>query len=292
MAESNASKLANNILTDGKFDATDVVGTLAGFTSTGIDDNATSTAMTIDSNENVGIGLTDPTGKLHIISGEGLIIDKTNNGYSGTRIHDDGSGDYNSYIDLGRNQSGTRLTIRKGGRVQGTTPWTNDTPSAICSFAYGGIAFGSSTGTADTLDDYEEGTWTPVFAGGSTSGTYTYLEQQGHYVKVGSLVTAWFNLTNITTSSAGSGTIQILGLPFSANWQNGFNGGGVSGSMEIHDFNNISGVHTFVNLGDGTSQFSINKQSTANNGSSGIAVTDKNSDSSDIRGFVTYYTGG
>ena len=34
------------------------VGTLTGFTSTGIDDNATSTAITIDSSENVGIGVT------------------------------------------------------------------------------------------------------------------------------------------------------------------------------------------------------------------------------------------
>ena len=69
MAESNASKLANNILTDGKFDATDVVGNI---TSTGIDDNATSTAITIDSSENVGIGIspTPPTayGGLHIHS--------------------------------------------------------------------------------------------------------------------------------------------------------------------------------------------------------------------------------
>jgi hypothetical protein len=37
------------------------VGTLTGFTSTGIDDNATSTAITIDSSENVGIGLAAKT---------------------------------------------------------------------------------------------------------------------------------------------------------------------------------------------------------------------------------------
>jgi len=42
------------------------VGTLTSFTSTGIDDNATSTAITIDSSENVGIGETSPLGKLHI----------------------------------------------------------------------------------------------------------------------------------------------------------------------------------------------------------------------------------
>jgi hypothetical protein len=42
------------------------VGTLTGFTSTGIDDNATSTAITIDSSENVGIGIT-PTAKLDLL---------------------------------------------------------------------------------------------------------------------------------------------------------------------------------------------------------------------------------
>jgi hypothetical protein len=38
------------------------------FTSTGIDDNATSTAITIDSSENVGIGTTSPDGKLNVFS--------------------------------------------------------------------------------------------------------------------------------------------------------------------------------------------------------------------------------
>ena len=36
------------------------LGTVTGFTSTGIDDNATSTAITIDSSEKVGIGTTGP----------------------------------------------------------------------------------------------------------------------------------------------------------------------------------------------------------------------------------------
>mgnify|MGYP000542301487 CR=1 FL=1 len=42
------------------------LGTLTGFTSTGIDDNATSTAITIDSSENVGIGLTNQANKLQV----------------------------------------------------------------------------------------------------------------------------------------------------------------------------------------------------------------------------------
>ena len=46
---------------------TDLVATDS-FTSPGIDDNATSTAITIDANENVGIGTLSPTQKLEIHS--------------------------------------------------------------------------------------------------------------------------------------------------------------------------------------------------------------------------------
>jgi len=48
------------------------VGTLTGFTSTGIDDNATSTAITIDSSENVGIGTTSLSAPLNVVKGISL----------------------------------------------------------------------------------------------------------------------------------------------------------------------------------------------------------------------------
>jgi hypothetical protein len=44
-------------------------GTISSFASTGIDDNATSTAITIDASENVGIGTTSPARKFHVNSG-------------------------------------------------------------------------------------------------------------------------------------------------------------------------------------------------------------------------------
>ena len=53
-----------------------MTGVIAGFESTGIDDNATSTAITIDASENVGIGTSSPTGKLTVnssASNEGVI---------------------------------------------------------------------------------------------------------------------------------------------------------------------------------------------------------------------------
>ena len=53
---------ADNALSGNAIDG----GTISNFTSTGIDDNATSTAITIDASENVGIGAISPTGRLNI----------------------------------------------------------------------------------------------------------------------------------------------------------------------------------------------------------------------------------
>lgn len=66
---------------------------------------------------------------------------------------------------------------------------------------------------ANTLDDYEEGTWTPVIGGsGGTSGQ-TYGGQVGHYVKIGKQVHATFNVT-LTAKGTITTDVQIQGLPF------------------------------------------------------------------------------
>jgi hypothetical protein len=46
----------------------------------------------------------------------------------------------------------------------------------------------SASSNANTLDDYEEGTFTPTVIGGTTAGTGTYNTQTGSYTKVGRLV--------------------------------------------------------------------------------------------------------
>jgi len=54
-------------------------------TSLGIDDNATSTAITIDASQNVGIGTSSPQAKLHIVSHanqEPMTLQATTDGYS------------------------------------------------------------------------------------------------------------------------------------------------------------------------------------------------------------------
>jgi hypothetical protein len=82
-----------------------------------------------------------------------------------------------------------------------------------------GIAFPNTQVTTtdpNTLDDYEKGTWSPYAYGSTAAGTGTYsaTNNKGAYVKIGSLVTAYFSL-NCTSTHNGTGLLFIGGLPFS-----------------------------------------------------------------------------
>jgi hypothetical protein len=72
----------------------------------------------------------------------------------------------------------------------------------------------SASTDANTLDDYEEGTWTPTAYGASTAGTTTYTTQEGSYVKVGKEVTVALSLN--VSNATGTGSMRIGGLPFTA----------------------------------------------------------------------------
>lgn len=61
---------------------------------------------------------------------------------------------------------------------------------------------------------YEEGTWTPVVAGATTAGTHTYTSQSGAYVRVGNMVTVWFNVFLNAKDAAAAGQARIAGLPY------------------------------------------------------------------------------
>jgi hypothetical protein len=89
--------------------------------------------------------------------------------------------------------------------VTGTTPTLN------------GITFPATqvpSADANTLDDYEEGNWTPVVQGVTTSGTASYASQIGRYVKIGRQVTITLDINY--SSATGTGIFQIAGLPFSS----------------------------------------------------------------------------
>jgi len=77
----------------------------------------------------------------------------------------------------------------------------------------GGITFNGDTATANALDDYEEGTWTPVVAAGWSSPSYAY--QNGNYQKIGNVVEAFFFIQFSSATSTGA-HVQITGLPFTS----------------------------------------------------------------------------
>ena len=75
-----------------------------------------------------------------------------------------------------------------------------------------GGAYLGGTGTANKLDDYEEGTWTATlsYGGGQTA---TLSENGGVYTKVGRMVTVHMEI-DVSNTNSGSGNITIGGLPF------------------------------------------------------------------------------
>jgi len=84
--------------------------------------------------------------------------------------------------------------------------------------------FGSNTLTAagitlgaSTLDVYEEGTFSPFYepASGAFGGGFSYLRQEGNYVRVGdfAFVTLRLVTSNVDLGTAG-GRLKVSGLPF------------------------------------------------------------------------------
>ena len=71
----------------------------------------------------------------------------------------------------------------------------------------------SASSDANTLDDYEEGIWTPVLVG-TGGGSFTYSQQSGNYTRVGRLVVLDGRLQWTATTSSGD-FVNIQGLPFS-----------------------------------------------------------------------------
>ena len=88
----------------------------------------------------------------------------------------------------------------------------------------GGVYLGG-TGSANKLDDYEEGTFTPTYLGSSSNPSVTYNSQtSGSYVKIGRQVIAKIVLRT-NSVSGGSGSVYIGGLPFTANTSSGTRAG-------------------------------------------------------------------
>ena len=208
------------------------------FKSTGIDDNATSTAITIDSNENVTIGADDQLNMSgsHNEGGALINLKGTDTPAAGKNL---GALNFGNSTDASlamirglstasdaadmlfftepsggsieermRIDSGGNVTVNNGNLVIGTNGKGIDFSANADS-----SATGAST-TSELLDDYEEGTWTGTLTG-ATASPSTPQTATGSYTKVGRLCTVSIAIDNKNTSGA-SGGLKVTGLPFTS----------------------------------------------------------------------------
>jgi hypothetical protein len=126
------------------------------------------------------------------------------------------AGDTSGALTLQTNGTTTALTINTAQGVQALNciGVGNATPST----SGAGITFPatqSASTDANTLDDYEEGNWTPVLGADTTNPTVTYDAQVGTYTKIGRMVMIQMYI-GTTARTGGSGNVRITGLPFTA----------------------------------------------------------------------------
>lgn len=220
-----------------------VQGTYIAFFNTASGTTTRSESARIDPSGNLGIGTTAPGEKLHVIGavtvGGQALANKTSAGTfdfyatdNATRILSWGStgvgGSISFWTGLGGSGTTEKMRIDSSGNVGiGRVPTysldVNSTARFNTTIGVGntapsasgaGISFPatqSASTDANTLDDYEESTWTPT--DGSGAGL-TFTDVTARYTKIGNVVTVFAKLTYPTTASAAQAKID--GLPFAA----------------------------------------------------------------------------
>lgn len=115
------------------------------------------------------------------------------------------------------NSSGTRaerMRIDDAGHV--TIQDGNLVVASGHGIDFSATANSSGTMTSELLDDYEEGSFTPVLEQSTANPTnIVYSYQRGKYTKIGNVVTIWFDF-NLTSFTAGNGRFRVGDLPFSS----------------------------------------------------------------------------
>jgi hypothetical protein len=135
------------------------------------------------------------------------------------------SADNSGEIELQSNgTTALKVNTNEGIQILNCLGVGNATPST----SGAGITFPatqSASSDANTLDDYEEGTWTPVVTFGGNSVGQSYSTQVGNYTKIGRqvFVQCFVNLSNKGSST---GDAYITGLPFTSSSSGSSNSGG------------------------------------------------------------------
>ena len=250
-------------------------------------------AATIDSSGRLGVTNTSP-GDYHsnarnLVVGDatgnrGITIASGTTGSSTIHFADGTSGTERYRGFASYTHSNDALSFGTGA----TTQWQINSSGDLVAYSAGnGIDFGavaSGTGTVvpttgGTLDDFERGSFTPSFTSTGTAPTLTYLAQVGTYTKVGNLVTCHGRVRVNAVTGAGTGSLQISGLPFATqNVSNLGSGGAVC--LAAFFGTSSSGCPTHISGGNNATVMTLK---TLKN-SAGVVASLDNTDAADLAG--------
>ena len=259
---SNATTFESNVSVQGLFN------------SVGIDDNADATAITIDSSEVVLVGKTSNTFSQQGVAlranndsqitrdgGHPLSLNRTSSDGAILNLYKDGT-TVGSVGLLNSNNLTVSGTVADHGGLQFATHCvipmeanadSNGTIDLGASgsqfkdlYLSGGVVFGpasASTVSSQTLDSYEEGTWTPAF----NNVTVSYTERYGKYTKIGDTVHLWGYIVVNSINTSDTSYVNLGGMPFAATggFVNGsfYNG---SGNASLFTTNTLGAAWTVV----------------------------------------------
>ena len=182
------------------------------------------------------------------------------------------------------------LTKVTGSGANGLTLSSTDVTVSSGDLLFGtankGVVLGVTSNTAaNTLDDYEEGTWTPGLTLGGTACTVT---SEGNYTKVGRMVTVNMYIA-VTNTNSGSGTAHVTSFPFAV--ADGFSNTSVEASGSVSLWDSWGTAMSFVSIFAQTSQQGELQGLSSSTSSSTNPVTNTHIDSScNFRASVTYFT--
>ena len=166
-----------------------------------------STVLNMYGNGNLGLGTASPSANLHLKVDQQTAKMITLNGDDARNNYIGINGGDNLEIAADEDAAGSASSIRF--RVDGSERMRLDSD---------GLKFNGDTAAANALDDYEEGTFTPQFNSGSSSGACyaggeSYSSQVGVYRKVGHVVHFIIKI-QVSSGTLKSGILQINNLPF------------------------------------------------------------------------------